>query len=165
VAVTTVVFPTVIPTVTVAIRPVVTPVIPTPTIAIASFVRNSLLKAVDSIVDRIRLVWVQAVAGHVSKLALDIARLIAKAIGFAFAQDIALVETADLPLNPVDMRLQAADMPVIVVAIGITVRRLLTRIVLAWVVLSRSRRGECESRGGCSNREKNFTHCGSPTER
>jgi len=94
-----VVFPTVVPAVPVAIRPVitigptVTTIVVAPTISVSSLVSDALLEARNSTLNGIRFVRVQAVAANVPKLALDIARFIAEAGSFTLAQNIPLIET------------------------------------------------------------------------
>ncbi len=97
--------------------------------AVVRIAVDALLEPRDPALDRVRLVGAQAVAGGVAQLTLDLARLVAKALGLAVANDVAPVELVDMPLQLVDADLQVADMAVIVVAIAVdrTARR---RIIL-----------------------------------
>ena len=66
----------------------------------------------------------EAVASDATQPLLDFAGVVAKARGLAIAQHVTAVEVGDLPLDGVDARIEPAEMAIIVVAIGIALRRI-----------------------------------------
>src|SRR5262245_55872117 len=88
-------------------------------VAIASFAVDADLQPLDTPLDAIGLLRMQAVAGRKAQALLNLARVTPKPIGLALAQDVPAVEMTDLALQLVDPHLEAADLaPVIVIAVA-----------------------------------------------
>jgi len=130
----------VVATVTIAVIPACIAIV----VAIAGFALDPDFKPLDTPLDLIAFPIVQAIAGSGIQSALEVARFVAKATGFTLAQDIAAVEAADLALKLVDADLKTPNLAIVIVAIGISLRR--------WRPLGGCRRrgneGRSDKRGG-----------------
>jgi hypothetical protein len=128
---------------------------------------QALLEAREPELDALRLDRVKAVAGCDAQAPLELAGVLAQAPRLALADQVAAVEPFDAALQVVDAGLQAADMaPVglLPVAVAVALPVGVGRGRRRGIILGRGGRRESESRSGGGERNKDFTHHGSPSE-
>jgi len=120
---------------------------------------DSLLKALDAVLDVAGLARVEPAASALMQAAFNILSLVAQAVGGPVPDAIAPVQAVDLPLDIVDPLLERADLaPIAAEAIIVAIRRRLGR----GIILGDRGAGGRQSGAGGGKGKNDLTHHGSP---
>ena len=121
-----------------------------------------LLEARDPALDVVTLAPVQAVVAQLAETILKAASFVVEAARLPIAQDVPAIELPDLALDLVDPNLQAANLAVIVVAIGVAIGLAVTPLRLG-SPLGGGRRRDGDGRSHQGGGNQKLTHACSPS--